>query len=62
MNWSEFEAGHAVVFDVDVVGGEYQENIRDQALSVFIKAFRGGLAATVDRRGTDSMEKIEQRG
>ena len=58
-----WKAGHAVVFDVDVVGGVNIKKIfGDQALSVFIKgSFRRGLAATVDRAGTDSMEKIEQR-
>ena len=45
-----WKAGHAVVFDVDVVGGV---NIK----KIFVEVLRQRLIG----RGTDSMEKIEQR-
>ena len=58
-----WKAGHTVVFDVDVVGGVNIKKIfGDQALSVFIKA--PSVDTLIQRligRGTDSMEKIEQR-
>ena len=58
-----WKAGHAVVFDVDVVGGVNIKKIfGDQALSVFIKAPSVEvLRQRLIGRGTDSMEKIEQR-
>ena len=58
-----WKAGHTVVFDVDVVGGVNIKKIfGDQALSVFIKAPSvDTLRQRLIGRGTDSMEKIEQR-
>mgnify|MGYP004530091911 FL=1 len=58
-----WEAGHAVVFDVDVVGGVNIKKIfGNQALSIFIKAPSvETLRQRLIGRGTDSMEKIEQR-
>ena len=58
-----WKAGHAVVFDVDVVGGVNIKKIfGDQALSVFIKAPSVEvLRQRLIGRGTDLMEKIEQR-
>ena len=58
-----WKAGHAVVFDVDVVGGVNIKKIfGDQALSIFIKAPSVEvLRQRLIGRGTDSMEKIEQR-
>lgn len=55
--------GNIVVFDVDVVGGVNIKKIfGDQALSIFIQA--PSVQVLRDRligRGTDSMDKIEQR-
>ncbi|WP_065219043.1 MULTISPECIES: guanylate kinase [Butyricimonas] len=58
-----WKAGHAVVFDVDVVGGVNIKKIfGDQALSIFVKAPSVEvLRQRLVGRGTDSMEKIEQR-
>ncbi len=58
-----WQAGHTVVFDVDVVGGVNIKKIfGDQALSVFIKAPSVEmLRQRLIGRGTDSIEKIEQR-
>ena len=58
-----WKAGHAVVFDVDVVGGVNIKKIfGNQALSIFIKAPSvETLRQRLIGRGTDSMEKIEQR-
>jgi guanylate kinase len=58
-----WKAGHAVVFDVDVVGGMNIKKIfGDQALSIFVKAPSVEvLRQRLVGRGTDSMEKIEQR-
>ena len=55
-----WKAGHAVVFDVDVVGGVNIKKIfGDQALSVFIKAPSVEvLRQRLIGRGTDSMEKM----
>ena len=57
-----WKAGHAVVFDVDVVGGVNIKKIfGDQALSIFVKAPSVEvLRQRLVGRGTDSMEKIEQ--
>ena len=55
--------GNIVVFDVDVVGGVNIKKIfGDQALSIFIQA--PSVQVLRDRligRGTDTMDKIEQR-
>lgn len=58
-----WKAGHVVVFDVDVVGGVNIKKIfGDQALSIFVKAPSVEvLRQRLVGRGTDSMEKIEQR-
>ena len=58
-----WKAGHVVVFDVDVVGGGNIKKIfGDQALSIFVKAPSVEvLRQRLVGRGTDSMEKIEQR-
>ena len=58
-----WKAGHAVVFDVDVVGGVNIKKIfGDQALSIFVKAPSVEvLRQRLVGRGTDSIEKIEQR-
>ena len=58
-----WKAGHAVVFDVDVVGGvNIKKLFGDQALSIFVKAPSVEvLRQRLVGRGTDSMEKIEQR-
>ena len=58
-----WKAGHAVVFDVDVVGGVNIKKIfGEQALSIFVKAPSvEALRQRLIGRGTDSMEKIEQR-
>jgi len=58
-----WKAGHAVVFDVDVVGGVNIKKIfGDQALSIFVKAPSVEvLRQRLIGRGTDCMEKIEQR-
>lgn len=58
-----WKAGHAVVFDVDVVGGVNIKKIfGDQALSIFVKTPSVEvLRQRLIGRGTDSMEKIEQR-
>lgn len=58
-----WKAGHAVVFDVDVVGGVNIKKIfGNQALSIFVKAPSVEvLRQRLVGRGTDSMEKIEQR-
>lgn len=55
--------GHTVVFDVDVVGGVNIKKIfGEQALSIFVKAPSVEvLRQRLIGRGTDSMEKIEQR-
>lgn len=55
--------GHTVVFDVDVVGGVNIKKIfGDQALSIFVKAPSVEvLRQRLIGRGTDSMDKIEQR-
>lgn len=54
-----WKAGHAVVFDVDVVGGMNIKKIfGDQALSIFVKAPSVEvLRQRLVGRGTDSMEK-----
>lgn len=58
-----WKAGHAVVFDVDVVGGVNIKKIfGDQALAIFVKAPSVEiLRRRLIDRGTDSMENIEQR-
>ena len=58
-----WKAGHDVVFDVDVVGGVNIKKIfGEQALSIFVKAPSvEALRQRLIGRGTDSMEKIEQR-
>lgn len=55
--------GHAVIFDVDVVGGVNIKNIfGDKALSVFIQAPSvETLHQRLISRATDPAEKIEQR-
>lgn len=55
--------GNTVVFDVDVVGGVNIKKIfGEQALSIFIQAPSVEvLRKRLIGRGTDSMEKIEQR-
>jgi guanylate kinase len=65
--WSEVERiknkGNVIVFDVDVVGGLNLKKIfKDDALTIFIQPPSiEELRRRLIGRGTDSMEKIEQR-
>ena len=58
--WSK---GHVIIFDVDVKGGvSLKKYFGDKALSVFIQAPSVDvLRERLIRRGTDSMEAIEDR-
>lgn len=58
-----WDAGHVIVFDVDVKGGvNLKKYFREQALSVFIQAPSiEVLRERLVRRGTDSAEAIEER-
>ena len=55
--------GHTVVFDVDVVGGVNIKKIfGERALSIFVQAPSVEvLRQRLESRGTDSVEKIEER-
>jgi len=55
--------GKNVIFDVDVVGGlRLKEYFGDKALSVFVSPpNEQALRQRLERRGTDSPEKIEMR-
>ena len=56
-------AGHVIIFDVDVKGGvSLKKYFGDAALSIFIKAPSVEvLRERLIKRGTDSLEEIEQR-
>ena len=56
-------AGHVIIFDVDVKGGvSLKKYFGDAALSIFIKAPSiEVLRERLIKRGTDSMEAIEER-
>ena len=56
-------AGHVIIFDVDVKGGvSLKKYFGDAALSIFIKAPSVEvLRERLVKRGTDSLEEIEQR-
>ena len=60
---SQLEMSRNVVFDVDVAGGcNIKDYYGDNALSVFIQPPSvGELRRRLVSRGTDSMDKIEQR-
>ena len=55
--------GHTVVFDVDVVGGlNIKKKFGEQALTIFVQPPSvDALRKRLIGRGTDSVEKIEQR-
>ena len=58
-----WEAGHVIIFDVDVKGGvNLKKYFGDKALSIFIKAPSVEvLRERLIKRGTDSPEAIEER-
>ena len=58
-----WDAGHVIIFDVDVKGGvSLKKYFGDAALSIFIKAPSVEvLRERLIKRGTDSLEEIEQR-
>jgi len=58
-----WEKGHAVAFDIDVVGGlNLKKQFGDRALALFIQAPSvEELERRLIARGTDSPEKIKQR-
>ena len=58
-----WDAGHVIIFDVDVKGGvNLKKYFGDAALSIFIKAPSVEvLRERLVRRGTDSPEAIEER-
>ena len=58
-----WDKGHVIVFDVDVVGGLNLKKIfGDDAMTIFVQAPSvDELRRRLIGRGTDSMEKIEQR-
>lgn len=55
--------GNLVIFDVDVVGGcNIKEYYRDRALSIFVEPPSiAALRERLTKRGTDSLEMIEDR-
>ena len=59
----QLEAGHNVIFDVDVKGGcNIKEHYGEQALSIFIQPPSvGELRRRLEGRGTDTPEVIEDR-
>ncbi|MDD7456460.1 MAG: guanylate kinase [Bacteroidales bacterium] len=58
-----WDAGHVIIFDVDVKGGvNLKKYFGDKALSIFIKAPSiEALRERLEKRGTDSPEAIEER-
>lgn len=58
-----WDAGHVIIFDVDVKGGvNLKKYFGDKALSIFIKAPSiEALRERLEKRGTDSPEAIAER-
>jgi guanylate kinase len=58
-----WDAGHVIIFDVDVKGGvNLKKYFGDKALSIFIKAPSiEVLKERLEKRGTDSPEAIDER-
>jgi guanylate kinase len=58
-----WDAGHVIIFDVDVKGGvNLKKYFGDKALSIFIKAPSiDVLKERLEKRGTDSPEAIAER-
>jgi guanylate kinase len=58
-----WDAGHVIIFDVDVKGGvNLKKYFGDKALSIFIKAPSiDVLRERLEKRGTDSPEAIAER-
>ena len=57
------EEGKNVVFDIDVIGGlNIKKQFNDEALALFVQPPSiEVLAQRLERRGTDSSEKIQMR-